>query len=107
MQSHVEYRTLYERDSILVDCTDTLYVVERGDTVRITEIKTVREYKWRVIHDTASVTDTVYKEVKTMTAADSGTGKPLKRWRWFVFGFVTAIFIIFAVRILIKIYLKK
>lgn len=103
----MEYRTLYERDSIWVDCTDTFYVVERGDTVRITEIKTVREYKWRVIHDTASVTDTVYKEIKTGAAADSGTGKPLKRWRWFVFGFVTAIFIIFAVRILIKIYLKR
>jgi len=103
----VEYRTLYERDSIWVDCTDTFYVVERGDTVRITEIKTVREYKWRVIHDTASVTDTVYREVKTMAAADVQGGKPVKRWRWFVFGFVTAIFIIFAVRILIKIYLKK
>lgn len=106
MQSHVEYRTLYERDSIWVDCTDTFYVVERGDTVRITEVKTVREYKWRVIHDTASVTDTVYKEIKTMAVADS-VAKPVKRWRWFVFGFLSAVFVIFAVRILIKIYLKK
>lgn len=106
VQRHTEYRTVYERDSVFVDCTDTVFVVEKGDTVRITEVKTIREYKWQVLRDTATITDTVFKELKTMAAADS-VAKPVKRWRWFLFGFLFAVFIIFAVRIIIKIYLKK
>lgn len=101
-----EYRTVYQRDSIWVDCTDTLYVVEKGDTVRITETKTVREYRYKVLRDTVAVTDTVtvYRE-RTGAAAD-GT-KKIKRWPWFVAGFACGIFIIFAARILIRIYLRK
>lgn len=102
-----EYRTVYQRDSIWVDCTDTLYIVEKGDTVRITETKTVREYRYKVLLDTVAVTDTVtvYRE-RTGAAAENGT-KKTKRWPWFVAGFACGIFIIFAARILIRIYLRK
>lgn len=100
-----EYVAVYERDSVYVDCTDTLYVVERGDTVRVTEIKTVREWRYKVMRDTALVTDTVRVEVRT-GAATSGP-KPCHRWKFFAGGFLSAILIIFAARILIRLYLKK
>lgn len=100
-----EYLKIYEKDSVYIDCTDTLYVVERGDTVRITETKTVREWRYKVLRDTARVTDTVRMETKTVAAG--GNGKPCGRWKFFAGGFLTAIFIIFAARILIGLYLKK
>ena len=100
-----EYVAVYERDSVYVDCTDTLYVVERGDTVRITETKTVREWRYKVLRDTAMVTDTVRVEVRMGAAADNQ--KPCNRWNFFAGGFLSAILIIFAARILVKVYLKK
>lgn len=100
-----EYVRVYERDSVYVDCTDTLYVVERGDTVRITETKTVREWRYKVLRDTARITDTVRVEVRTGAAADNP--KPCNRWKFFVAGAASAILFIFAARILVKVYLKK
>lgn len=105
MRVSTQYVRVYERDSIYVDCTDTLYVVERGDTVRVTEIKTVREWRYKLLRDTAMVTDTVNVEVRTGAAADSP--KPCRRWKFFAGGFLCAILIIFAARILVKVYLKK
>ena len=102
---HNEYVAVYERDSVYVDCTDTLYVMERGDTVRITETKTVKEWRYKVLRDTARITDTVTVEIRTAAAADNP--KPCKRWKFFVAGAVCAVFLIFAARILIRIYLKK
>lgn len=102
---HTEYLKVYERDSVYVDCTDTLYVVERGDTVRITETKTVKEWRYKVLRDTARITDTVTVEIRTTAAADNP--KPCKRWKFFVAGAACAILIIFAAKIVIKIYLKK
>jgi hypothetical protein len=100
-----EYVAVYERDSVYVDCTDTLYVVERGDTVRVTEIKTVREWRYKVLRDTARVTDTVRVEVKT--GASAASPKPCHRWKFFMAGAGCAILIIFAARIVIRFYLKK
>lgn len=102
---HTEYMKVYERDSVYVDCTDTLYVLERGDTVRITETKTVKEWRYKVLRDTARITDTVTVEIRTAAAADNP--KPCNRWKFFAAGAVCAILLIFAARILIKIYLKK
>ena len=102
-----EYRTVYQRDSIWVDCTDTLYVVERGDTVRITETKTVREYRYKVLMDTVAVTDTVTVYKERMGAAAAVGTKKIKRWPWFVAGFACGVFIIFAARILVRIYLHR
>ena len=102
---HTEYVKVYERDSVYVDCTDTLYVVERGDTVRITETKTVKEWRYKFLRDTARITDTVTVEIRTAAAADNP--KPCKRWKFFVAGAACAILIIFAAKIIIRIYLKK
>ena len=102
---HTEYVKVYERDSVYVDCTDTLYIVERGDTVRIMETKTVKEWRYKVLRDTARITDTVTVEIRTAAAADNP--KPCKRWKFFVAGAACAILIIFAAKIIIRIYLKK
>ena len=102
---HTEYVKVYERDSVYVDCTDTLYVVERGDTVRIMETKTFKEWRYKVLRDTARITDTVTVEIRTAAAADNP--KPCKRWKFFVAGAACAILIIFAAKIIIRIYLKK
>lgn len=96
---------MYERDSVYIDCTDTLYVVERGDTVRITETKTVREYRYKVLRDTAIVTDTVMVEIKTGAAADRP--KKCHRFNFFACGFLFSILIIFAAKSLIWILHKK
>ena len=96
---------VYERDSVYVDCTDTLYVIERGDTVRITETRTVREYRYRILRDTAIVTDTVSVMVRTGAAADRP--KPCRRLFFFIAGAATSILIIFAAKLLIWIYTRK
>lgn len=105
MRVSTQYVRVYERDSVYIDCTDTLYVVERGDTVRITETKTVREYRYKIIRDTAIVTDTVRVELRTGAAADRP--QPCRRWKFFAGGFLSAILIIFAAKSLIWIYTKK
>lgn len=105
-QSRTEYVNVYQRDSVRVDCTDTFFVEKSGDTVRILEKITEKEYHYTVYRDTLRSRDTLVVKEK-ITAAAVGGQKPCKRWNFFLFGFFTAILIIFAARILIKIYLKK
>lgn len=105
--SRVEYVSVYERDSVWVDCTDTLYVFERGDTVRIVETKTVKEYRYKILTDTAHVTDTVTVEKVTTLRSPDAAVRKVRRWPWFCAGFISAVLIIFAIRIVLKIYLKK
>lgn len=103
--SRVEYVSVYERDSIWIDCTDTLYVFERGDTVRIVKTKTVKEYRYKVLKDTARVTDTVTVEKVTTLRSPGAAHRKVRRWPWFCAGLITAVFVIFAVGIIIRIYL--
>lgn len=105
-QVRTEYVKVYERDSVWVDCTDTFFVEKSGDTVRILEKITEKEYHYTVYRDTLRSRDTLVVE-KTVTAAAVDTPKKRNGWKFFVFGFFTAVLIIFAARILIKIYLKK
>ena len=103
---HTEYVNVYQRDSVWVDCTDTFFVEKSGDTVRILEKITEKEYHYTVYRDTLRSRDTLVVE-KTVTAADADTQKKRNGWKFFVFGFLSAVLIIFAVRIIIRIYLKK
>ena len=105
-QTRTEYVNVYQRDSVWVDCTDTFFVEKSGDTVRILEKITEREYHYTVYRDTLRSRDTLVVE-KTVTTATSETPKKRNGWKFFVFGFLSAVLIIFAARILIKIYLKK
>ena len=105
-QVRTEYVNVYQRDSVWVDCTDTFFVEKSGDTVRILEKITEKEYHYTIYRDTLRSRDTLVVK-KTVTAATSDTPKKRNGWKFFVFGFFTAILLIFAARILIKIYLKK
>lgn len=105
MRVSTQYVRVYERDSVYIDCTDTLYVIERGDTVRITETKTVREYRYRILRDTAIVTDTVAVMVRTGAAADRQ--KPCRRLFFFIAGAATSILIIFAAKMIVWFLTKK
>lgn len=105
-QVRTEYVNVYQRDSVWVDCTDTFFVEKSGDTVRILEKITEKEYHYTVYRDTLRSRDTLVLE-KTVTAAAADTQKKRNGWKFFAGGFLTAIFLIFAARILIKIYLKK
>lgn len=106
-QVRTEYVNVYQRDSVWVDCTDTFFVEKSGDTVRIMEKITEREFHYTVYRDTLRSHDTLVVD-KTVTAA-AAADKPKKRngWKFFAGGFLSAILIIFAARILIRIYLKK
>lgn len=105
-QVRTEYVNVYQRDSVWVDCTDTFFVEKTGDTVRILEKITEKEYHYTVYRDTLRSRDTLVVE-KTVTAAAADMPKKRNGWKFFMFGFFTAILLIFAARILIKIYLKK
>lgn len=106
-QVRTEYVNVYQRDSVWVDCTDTFFVEKNGDTVRILEKITEKEYHYTVYRDTLRSRDTLVVEKTVTSAAATDTPKKRNGWKFFVFGFFTAVLIIFAARILIKIYLKK
>lgn len=59
-------------DSVYVDCTDSVCIVQRGDTVRITEIRERVEYRTRIFSDTAVVRDTVIVERKVGKVGNTG-----------------------------------
>ena len=99
-----EYVKVYQRDSVFVDCTDTLYMEVRGDTVVMREKITEREYHYTVFRDTLRSCDTLRYVEKVAVQSDC---PKVRRWPWFIAGFCIGILIIFAARILIKIYLKK
>lgn len=100
-----EYVYQFQRDSIYIDCTDTVYWMQKGDTVTIREKQVVREYYYTIYRDTLRTSDTLIRE-KVVQAAVSAE-KPIKRWRWFFSGACVAFIVIFAAKIIIKIYLKK
>lgn len=105
-QVRTEYKTITQHDSVWVKETDTVRVFVIGDTVRIYEKQTFFKEYYTIYRDTLRTSDTLRVE-KVVQMAGSETPRPVKWWRWFLFGALSAIFIIFAVRIIIKIYLKR
>lgn len=99
-----EYRYVTRWDSVFVDCTDTFYVEVRGDTVRVKEKVTEREIRYTILTDTLRVGDTVTVTERVMANGDC---PKVRRWPWMVTGFCVAILIIFAAKIIIRIYLKR
>ena len=100
------YQVVTQHDSVWVKETDTVRVFVMGDTVRIYEKQTFFKEYYTIYRDTLRTSDTLRVE-KVVQLAGSETPKPIKWWRWFLFGALSAIFVIFAVRIIIKIYLKR
>lgn len=105
-QVRTEYKTIMQHDSVWVKETDTVRVFVIGDTVRIYEKQTFFKEYYTIYRDTLRTSDTLRLEKVVQLAGDE-TPKPVKWWRWFLAGALCTIFIIFAVRIIIKIYLKR
>lgn len=110
VEVRAEYRTALQRDSIRVDCTDTIYLVERGDTVRVTEIKVFRETRYQMLRDTIRTTDTIVKEKVTSVVPSDTECRIVKmkanRWKWFAAGFGLCFLFIFAAVLIKKFVLK-
>lgn len=100
-----EYRYIHTHDSVRVEKWDTVRIEVKGDTVRIFEKLHEREYFSTIYRDTLRMSDTL--RIEKTTVAATGNEKPIKRWRWFLFGAILSFIVIFAARILIKIYFKK
>ena len=103
----VEYRNIVQRDSVYVDCTDTLYVLVKGDTVRIREKVTETRHHYSTVHDTISKADTI--KIEQVMAAAPRECPPKRRGLFFFLGALSAVFFYFCaknVKKLIKIYLK-
>ena len=107
-QVRTEYENVYQRDSVWVDCTDTFFVEKNGDTVRILEKITEKEYHYTVYRDTLRSRDTLVVE-KTITsaAASYGVTRKPRRFMWFFVGLCVGIALFFIIKILLKIFLKR
>lgn len=102
-QVRTEYVYQYQRDSVYIDCTDTVFVLQRGDTVRILEKRTEREYYYTIYRDTLRTSDTLVVErvrVEREKAKKNGG-------RMFLFGLLFALFIIFAAKLTIRYFTRK
>lgn len=103
-QVKTEYRYVTQRDSVRVEKWDTVRVFVKGDTVHVLEKLHEIEYYSTIYRDTLRQSDTLRLEkIVQMPAVE----KPIKWWRWFFAGIFVGIIIIFAAKILIKLYSKK
>lgn len=105
-KSSTAYQVIMKHDSVWVKETDTVRVFVMGDTVKIFEKQTFFKEYYTIYRDTLRTSDTLRLE-KVVQIAGNEMPKPVKWWRCFLFGALSVIFIIFAVRIIIKIYLKR
>lgn len=96
------YISRLQVDSVYIDCTDTVFIWQHGDTVRIREILTRTEYRYRLLTDTLRQSDTVIVTKKELV--NSTCGKARKNF--FIFGLIIGIFIIFALYLLTKKFLR-
>lgn len=98
-----EYRYIYHRDSVWRDCTDTIMIERLGDTVKIYEKLTEKQYYYNYFRDTLRRCDTVRIEKNNTIVKENKQRK--KGFIWFIIGFFSSIFVIFAVKNFIKWYL--
>ena len=94
-----EYRYIHSHDSVRVEKWDTVRIEIKGDTVRIFEHLHEIERVSTVYRDTLRQSDTLRIE---RVAVKETTEKPVKRWRWFVFGAFSAILGIILIEIIRK-----
>ena len=98
-----EYRYITQRDSVAVERWDTVRVEVKGDTVRVFEKLTEREYHYTYFRDTLRSSDTLRIEKNIIERP------PCKRngWKWMLAGLAVGAALAIVIRLLIKIYLKK
>ena len=98
-----EYRYIVQHDSVWRDCTDTIMIERLGDTVKIYEKLTEKQYYYNYFRDTLRRCDTVRIEKNNTIVKENKQRK--KGFIWFIIGFFSSIFVIFAVKNFIKWYL--
>lgn len=98
----VRHHFSHTTDSVYVECTDSVFVLLAGDTVRIREVERRVEYRLKYIADTIVSTDTV------RVAIGNGEKKTLAKTRknYFIFGLICGIIAIFAFVMLLKKIMK-
>lgn len=105
--SEFERSVVFMRDSVFFFISDTVRIIERGDTVYFIEKKeTTREYH-NVYRDTLRTADTLIVEKTTEKPSVGQSGMRGKRFTWFVAGVCVCLFIIFAAKIVMKFYTKR
>lgn len=106
-RSEFEKSVVFKRDSVFFFISDTVRIIERGDTVFFIEKKeTTKEYH-NVYRDTLRTSDTLIVEKTTEKPSVGNAGMSGKKFTWFVAGVCVCLFLIFAVRILIAIYTRR
>lgn len=94
-----EYRYIVQHDSIWRDCTDTILIEKSGDTVRIFEKKTEKEYYYTYFRDTLRLSDTLRIERTTVKSDQpKKSGKVKTAILSFGIGAIGAFFCIFAMK---------
>lgn len=106
-RSEFEKSVVFERDSVFFFISDTVRIIERGDTVYFIEKKeTTKEY-YNVYRDTLRTADTLIVEKTTEKPSVCQAGMRGKRFPWFVAGVCVCLFLIFAAKIVIKFYTRR
>lgn len=93
-----EYRYIVQHDSIWRDCTDTILIEKSGDTVRIFEKKTEKEYYYTYFRDTLRLSDTLRIERTTVNSEPKKSVKFKIVILSFIIGVIGTIFCIFAIK---------
>lgn len=102
-ETRTDYRYVTQHDSVRVERWDTVRIETRGDTVRVFEKLVEREYFSTIYRDTLRQSDTL--RIERTTVEKSQCKK--NGWKWLLAGLAIGITITIAIRVLIKIYLKR
>lgn len=106
-KSEFERSVVFMRDSVFFFISDTVRIIERGDTVYFIEKKETTKEFHNCYRDTIRTADTLIIENTTERPSVGQAGMRGKRFPWFVTGVCVCLFFIFAVRIIKAIYLRK
>lgn len=103
-----EFRYIHTHDSVRVEKWDTVRIEIKGDTVYVLEKLHEVEHYSTIYRDTLRTSDTL--RIERVTSQPLQAEKRVKWWRWFAFGFLSALLLfllIFAAKIIIKLYMRK
>lgn len=106
-KSEFERSVVFMRDSVFFFISDTVRIIERGDTVYFIEKKETTKEFHNFYRDTLRTSDTLIVEKTTERPSVGQEGMRDKRFPWFVAGVCVCLFIIFAAKIVIKFYTRK
>lgn len=102
-----QYYKVEKFDSIFVRVADTLFVFQRGDTVRVFEKSVVFKDNYRIKRDTMNKCDTIIIKEKTNVSDGRENFSKKKNKIYYFFILIISILLIFAIKICKKFFLKR